>query len=264
MKKIAILVIAATNKPVYEYFIRNYWTELIHHTRSMASHVDVFLLFERKFDTRGFRTLQDNIIKDDNTDYDRLCDRRFHSPQVPGILSKTVFALEQLQDHYDVFFRTNLSSVIRLTRFDCFVQQKKSIGYSGAFVWANALRDDLLAHNRVGPGKCIESLDALAAYPGNTFVSGSGFFLNQQEARQIVRSKHRLLYAIPDDVAIGLMLPTHETLQGFTLIVKSDTPVKQVNEMIASSDACQVRLQHLPLGMAQRFWDSINRAGLWL
>ncbi len=264
MKKIAILVIAATNQPVYEYYIRNYWTELIHHTRLMTNHIDVFLLFEKAFDTGGFRRLKDNIIRDDDADYDQLCHRKFHGSQVPGILSKTVFALERLQDHYDVFFRTNLSSVIRLTGFDSFVQRKQSIGYSGAFVWKNALRQDLVTYNRVGPGKCIESLDALESYPGNTFISGSGFFLNQHEARQIVRNKHRLVYAIPDDVAIGLMLPRHEILTGFTFIVKSDTPIEQVDKLIANSNACQVRLQHLPLGTAQSFWDSINRAGLWL
>jgi len=263
MKKIAILVIAATNQPVYEYYIRNYWTELIKYTKSQASHIDVFLLFENKFDTRDFSKIHDNIIRDDLTNQESLCSREFHSPQVPGILSKTVFALEYLQGYYDVFFRTNLSSVIRLSRFDNFVQNKESICYSGAFVWANALRDDLINYDRIGPDKSITSLTDLENYPGNTFISGSGFFLNKHEAQFILQNKHKLRYAIPDDVAIGLMLSTHEALPGFTSVIRPETSVNQMNGMITNSPGSQIRLQHFPLGVAQAFWDQFKTTDLW-
>jgi hypothetical protein len=263
MKKIAILVIAATNQPVYEYYIRNYWTELIKYTKSQASHIDVFLLFENKFDTRDFSKIHDNIIRDDLTNQDSLCSREFHSPQVPGILSKTVFALEYLQDYYDVFFRTNLSSVIRLSRFDDFVQNKQSICYSGALVWENMLRDDLINYNQIGPDKSIESLAELADYPGNTFISGSGFFLNKQEARWIVQNKQKIRYDIPDDVAIGLMLTKHEILPGFTLIIRPEISVDDMDKMVINSRGCQIRLQHFPLGVAQAFWDQFKTTDLW-
>ncbi|MFT5112673.1 MAG: hypothetical protein ACI8P9_002000 [Parasphingorhabdus sp.] len=263
MKKIAILVIAATNQPVYEYYIRNYWTDLIDYTKSQTSHIDVFLLFENKFDTSDFGKIQGNIIRDDETALDSLCERKFHSPQVPGILSKTLFALEQLQDYYDVFFRTNLSSIVRLSRFNSFVQRRKSICYSGAFVWDNALRDELSNHNAIGPGKSIASLAELEKYPGNTFISGSGFFLNQQEAKFIVQNKHNIQYAIPDDVSIGLMLPKHEILPGFTLIIRPNNPVDEMNQMVASSAGCHIRLQHFPLGVTQKFWDQFKATELW-
>lgn len=263
MKKIAILVIAATNQPVYEYYIRNYWTELIKYTKSQTRHIDVFLLFENKFNTGDFSGIYDNIIRDELTDLDSLCDSKFHSPQVPGILSKTVFALEYLLDYYDVFFRTNLSSVIRLSQFDDFVQNKQSICYSGAFVWENMLRNDLISHNRIGPDKSITTLADLADYPGNTFISGSGFFLNKQEARWIVQNKRTMCYAIPDDVAIGLMLTKHEILPGFTLIIRPETSVDDMNQMVINSRGCQIRLQHFPLGVAQAFWDQFKTTDLW-
>ena len=263
MKKIAILVIAATNKPVYEFYIRNYWTDLIHYTKSQAPHIDVFLLFEKKFCSNDFSKIQDNIIRDDTTDLFSLCDSKFQSPQTPGILSKTVYALEQLQDDYDVFFRTNLSSVIRLSIFDNLVQTKKSICYSGSFIWKDLLRDDLQNHNRIGIGKSIESLSQIENYPGNTFISGSGFFLNNQEARLIVRNKHKLIYSIPDDVAIGLMLSNHELLPRFTMIIKDNTPLNDISQLIVDHPGCHIRLQHLPLGIAQGFWQRVKTTNLW-
>ena len=135
MKKIAILVIAAVNHPLYIHYIRTYWTELINYLNEEVSHIDVFLLCEQGTDTVQFKVISNNIIEDGNADPGLLCDPEYQSIVIPGILSKTVYALELLQDNYDVFFRTNLSSLIKVSAFNRFVQSRKSICYSGAWVW---------------------------------------------------------------------------------------------------------------------------------
>ncbi|MFT7531153.1 MAG: hypothetical protein ACI9FD_002164 [Gammaproteobacteria bacterium] len=262
-KKTAILVIAATNTPVNEYYIRNYWTDLIRYTNSEISSIDVFLLFEDKFDTVDFRQIQNNIIRDETSDLFSFCEGKFHSPHVPGILSKTVFALEQLQDDYDVFFRTNLSSLIRLSRFNKFVQERESICYSGAVVYDNLLRNSLAVRNLVGPGKSITSIKELDQYPGNTFISGSGFFLNNAEARLIVKNGTKIRYDLPDDIAIGLLLSTHEALPEFTTIITFDTTLEDMDHIVTNSAGCQIESQHFPLGVAQMFWDQFKGTDFW-
>lgn len=157
------LVIAATKQPVYVHYIKTYWTELIRHTRATKPHIDVFLLFENDRDLAEFSHLKDNIIQDQHSDPCALCSPEFHTVRIPGILSKTIYAFELLQDKYDVFFRTNLSSLIRVPYFDQFVQEKSHICYSGSGVWQDALRADLEYHNKIGPDKSIKSLDELDA-----------------------------------------------------------------------------------------------------
>ena len=140
MKKIAILVIAAVSQPVYISYIRNYWTEVIRYTNAIKPNIDVFLLLENDTAMHEFKDIRHNVIRDANSDLNLLCDPEFHSYGIPGILSKTIFALELLQDQYDVFFRTNLSSVLKISAFDKFVQSRSSIIYSGAWVWTDGLR----------------------------------------------------------------------------------------------------------------------------
>ena len=159
MKKIAILVIGATYPPLYAHYINSYWTEMIRHTRRAKPHIDIYLLFEKDMDIQEFDHLADHIIQDKCADLAALCPPQFQDSCIPGILSKTIYALELLQDKYDVFFRTNLSSVIRLPYFDRFVQDKKKIIYSGSLVWRDGLREDLENNHKVGPGKSIRSLD---------------------------------------------------------------------------------------------------------
>ena len=69
MKKVAILVIAAVNQPVYISYIRNYWTSVINLTRSI-DHIDVFLLLENSMPRREFQYLSENVIIDPRSDFD--------------------------------------------------------------------------------------------------------------------------------------------------------------------------------------------------
>jgi len=263
MKRIAILVIAATTQPVYVHYINHYWTEFIAYTNAHTPHIRVFLLFEHHVDLRPYGHLRDNIIQEPRVDYARLCRPEFQMAGVPGILSKTMHAFERLQDTYDVFFRTNLGTLIRLPRFDAFVQARERIIYSGAAVWTDALRNDALVHDRIGPEKSIKSLSELDGYPGNSFVSGSGYFMSAPEVRTLVRNKHRLRYDLVDDVSVGLMMPEHELLPDVSLTVQPRLPTPDILHRIRESDAIHVRLEHFPLDAAQALWREIRNGELW-
>jgi len=263
MKKIAILVIAATNQPVYIHYIQTYWSELIRNTNAEKSNIDVFLLFEYGTNLREFEHLEENIIQDQNIDFSLLCDPEYQTLIIPGILSKTIYALEQLQDEYDVFFRTNLSSVIKIPAFQNFVQNKADICYSGAFVWVDALRQDLLHHNRIGADKSIKSMSELDKYQGNTFISGSNYFLNAKEAKSLVKRKRDIRYDIVDDVSVGLMLSRHEVLPGFSLIVSPDKSVEDSINTIRQSNVCHIRLERFPLDCAQALWKELKISDIW-
>lgn len=263
MKRIAVLVIAATNQPVYIHYLQTYWSELIKYTNVEKPNIDVFLLFEHGTDLREFEHLEKNIIQDQDIDFSLLCDPEYQTLIIPGILSKTIFALEQLQNKYDVFFRTNLSSVIKIPAFERFVQNKSEICYSGAFVWVDALRKDLLYHNKIGADKSIKSMSELDHYQGNTFISGSSYFLNAKEAKSLVKRKRDIRYDIVDDVSVGLMLSRHEVLPGFSLIVSPNSSVADSISVIRQSKASHVRLEHFPLEHAQALWKELKAIDIW-
>ena len=144
---------------------------------------------------------------------------------MPGILSKTIHAFEVLADRYDVFFRTNLSSMVMIPAFDRFVQSSPDVRYSGQFVWHDALRSDLVANGMVGPDRHVSDLSELDAYPGNSFVSGSGYLLSADEAASLVERRNQLRYDLPDDVAVGLMFEQAGQLDGFSEIIRPELPV---------------------------------------
>jgi len=263
MKKTAILVIATNTTPLYIHYIKTYWTELIRYTRAETPHIDVFLLFENSIDLSEFSEIADNLIQDPQTDLDQLCEPQYQSRGIPGILSKTIYAFELLQDKYDVFFRTNLSSLIRVPYFDHFVQNAESIVYSGAMVWPEALRDDLEYHNCIGQDKSIKSLEELTSYPGNTFISGSGYFLNAAQVKSLIQRKGQVRYDIVDDIAIGLMFSEYQLIPEFSLIVSARESITEIKNRILQSKAAHIRLEHFPLQKAQEFWQHIQLGQLW-
>lgn len=264
MRKIAILVIAAVNQPLYIHYIRTYWTELINYLNAERSHIDVFLLFEHGTEVDGFKDIEDNIIEDVNSDLSLLCDSKYCSNMIPGVLSKTVYALELLHDKYDVFFRTNLSSLIKVSAFDSYVQSRKSICYSGGWVWTDGLRQDLLYHNRIGPHKSIKVLAELDSYEGNTFISGSGYFLNSAEAKSLVRRKKSIRYDIIDDVSVGLMFSKHELLPDFSTYITPNKSADKIMDIIRKTKACHIRLQHFPLNLAEALWHQLSNDRIWI
>lgn len=263
MRKIAILVIAAVNQPVYRHYIKSYWTEVIRYTNACKSNIDVFLLFENGTVIEISDDISNNIIVDEARNMNRLCHPKYFTPHVPGILSKTIFALEKLQDQYDVFFRTNLSSMIKISAFDDYVQSAESVSYSGAWVWADNLRKDLLNHGKIGPDKSIKEISELDEYEGNTFISGSGYFLNSDEAKSLVERKARIRFDIIDDVAVGLMFAEYKMLKQFTTVVTADKSPGEIVELIKASKTCHIRLQWFPARLARAVWFELRDDPVW-
>ena len=117
MKKIAILVIASICQEVYKYNISNYWTNMIKYSKNLPN-VDIFLLFDYDIDISDYGDIRDNIIIDLNSDYNGYAPKGLKCKGfIPGILSKTIYALDKLQSKYDVFFRTNISNIILINNF---------------------------------------------------------------------------------------------------------------------------------------------------
>lgn len=236
---------------------------MIRHTNEAMPNIDVFLLLENGTDMEIFSHLGDNIIEDPNSDLDGLCEPEFRRPGVPGILSKTIYALQALEGQYDIFFRTNLSSLIKASAFDDFVQSRDDICYSGAWLWNDALRQDLVHRNRVGPERSIKDLSELDEFIGNTFISGAGFFLNAAEAKSLIEQKERVRFDIPDDVAVGLMFAHHELLPHFATIIEPKIVVEDMLTRIRTNPACQVRLQHFPVEQAEALWHELRDDPVW-
>ena len=263
MKKTAVLVIASLAKPVYVHYVTGYWKRAAEYLGQCNLPIDVFLLFEHHCDLDSLQFPAECLIQEPYTDYEILCDSRFHNEISPGLLSKTVFALEQLEDHYDVFFRTNLSSFLKLERFNEYVQNEQNIEYSGPFVWTEALRDNLIQNQKVGPGRSIQSIDELSGFCGNSFASGCGFFLNRGEVNRLVSMKNHLRYDLPDDVAIGLALPGCKVLPDFCETISPNTSTVEIIYSALRSKNCHIRLEHFPARTAIEAWKVLESAEIW-
>lgn len=256
--RVAVLVIVAIQQPVHRHYLARYWRRLIEYTNAEKPDLDVFLLIEHGMDRSMFGDLSDNVIEDPCHDMSSLVAPRFQRPGVPSILSKTIHGFDVLDGAYDLFFRTNLSSMLRLENFERFVRERPDVGYAGNWVWEDGLRDDLMHWNWVGPDKSIADLDELASYPGNTFISGSGFFISAAEAAQLVAQRDRVRYDIADDVAIGLMLDGYELLPGFSMVVTPDESIQDMRDRIRSTKASHIRLQHFPVERAMGLWHVLE------
>jgi len=263
VKKIAILVIAATNQPVYIHYIKTYWTALIRYLAETRPHIDVYLLFENDTNIRPFAELRPHIIQDPRSDLSTLCDPKFHNPIIPGILSKTLHAFALLQDQYDVFFRTNLSSIIRVPYFDRLVQDKPDIRYSGGYVWTDCLRETLVINGRIGPGRRINNVSELDSYPGNTFISGCGYLISAAEVKTLVQRRRVFCYELADDVSVGLMLSDHEFLPGFVFEARPEQSNVEIICQIRNSQAPHIRLNHFPLEKARSLWKHLENGQIW-
>ena len=262
MRSLAVLVIAALNQPVYRHYLEQYWNTAVRYCESIDN-IDIFLLFESDAALGGVKVPDHAVLVDTQTDYEALCPGRFQIPGVPGILSKTISALEQLGGKYDVFFRTNLSSVLKLNSINRFVQDWSDPGYAGAFVWTDALRQDLMHFDRIGVGKSIASLAELDRYPGNTFISGSGYFLNAVEAGSLVARRDEIRFDIADDVSVGLMFSRHQLLPHFTLTLRPCSLPHDPVRVIEQHPGSHVRLEHLPLPIAEELWGTLEQHEVW-
>lgn len=211
MKKCAILVIASICQDKYKSYIKNYWSFMIRNTKNNPN-LDIYLLFDYGVDISDYSDIRDHIIVDLNSNYNGFTEDNIKCRSyIPGILSKTVFSFKLLRDKYDIFFRTNLSSMIIVNNILDYINNN-NICYSGFYVWGNALRSNLICRNLVGKNSSIKDISDLQEYPGNTFISGSGYFLNSTEVDDIVKNEEKIRYDIIDDVSIGLMIEKHKCI----------------------------------------------------
>ena len=237
--KTVILVIASTNTPLYIHYIKTYWTTLIDYTNYKKPGIDVFLLFNGDTDEKYYKHIRNNVIIDTNK-----------TSHTPGILQKTIYAFEKIQHKYDVFFRTNLSSIINIDSLEKYITNNKVI-YSGGIIWHNSLRENIKEYN------LIDDISELDSYPGNTFISGSGFLLNRDEVRNLIKQKNKIRFDIVDDVSIGLMMSKYQDIPHFTEIIISGTSLKDKIKQI-NKNRIHTRLQHITLKEAQKLWNALS------
>lgn len=120
-----------------------------------------------------------------------------------------------------------------------------------------------MIRDRVGEGRSIGSLSELDGYPGNTFVSGAGYFSSSSEAASLVRRKHLIRFDLPDDVAVGLMLERHEVLPGFSMRLERQTPISQIAHRLRHGTACHGRIARFRLNEAEELWEELRAMEVW-
>jgi hypothetical protein len=102
---------------------------------------------------------------------------------IPGVLDKTIDAMEFVINHYDIDFliRTNLSSF-----------------------WSsgNNLRNNCLSH--LPTKRCYAGYAGI--YKGQLFISGAGIILSSDIVRQLISNQENFDRELPDDVAIGRLI----------------------------------------------------------
>lgn len=212
-KKLVILVIASMDNGPYKFLINEVWSNLIKQV-SRNRFIDIYLLFDRDTDLKKIDVeyLRDNIIINNNTDHNgqHICvgvedGDKWNGGYIPGLLSKTIYAFSHLVNKYDIFYRTNLTSIPHLENLWSFVNNN-DISYSGFYVWDNTLRQQIMDYHLIANNRCLTDMNNLDKYKGNSFVSGSGFFLNRGEVIHILENRKNIRYDIVDDVSIGLLI----------------------------------------------------------
>lgn len=213
-KRIVILVIASLERQFRLFLIEEIWAYLIN-IANQSNYLDIYLLFDNDKQIEPIKHLSNNIIIDRNKNFNKqhLClDKEVKEDdwlggRTPGILSKTIYALRKLVNNYDVFYRTNLTSIPHLTNLITYINNHQ-IHYSGFNIWKDALRKHLTNNNSIKfpINKCLRNLNDISHLQGNCFVGGSGIFLNRDEVINILNQSDKIRYDIVDDISIGLLI----------------------------------------------------------
>lgn len=161
--KIVILIIAHDDPNEY-YQMQENWRKYMH------SHHDIVSYF-----IKGKKNNQkDNVEVDGDTLFINT-----EEDLIPGVLKKTIMAFKWVKKNIDFkyIFRTNLSSVVDLTKLYNFCTSKK-------FHYAGKIGND----------------------EGQNFASGAGFFVSKKCIRYIMQNKEKIDYETIDDVSLGKLL----------------------------------------------------------
>ena len=164
-----LLVIANTGEDYYCGFINEYWAKFIKYIEKNGYNIKIFLLFGNGFDIKHVDIDEKNII----------CAKDTKEEWVPGILEKTIFALDHINNTYNYkhILRTNLSSF---------------------FILDNLIKiNNLLPDENTYAGVCVPQ-----------FVSGAAFWLSKDNIKYILNNKSQLKCHEADVVAIGDLLKT--------------------------------------------------------
>jgi hypothetical protein len=167
--------------------IREYWIPFIRH----QSTAKIFFLFGANQNPEELGLKAENILVFDNV-IDTL---------VPGILQKTILALDYIHANYSYkhILRTNLSSF--------FVESLLNI------------KSESLPSSSVYSGIC-------GVYYNQHFVSGAGAWLSSDNVALLLKKREELLSVsetLPDDVAIGTVLTiTSHQIERYDIIYNMD------------------------------------------
>ena len=149
--------------------------------------------------------------------------------------------------------------MINIRLFEDYINNNNII-YSGGLIWGNYLREHLINMNLLKKNKMKE----LNSYKGNTFISGSGYFLNKLEIKDILKNKNKIRYDLPDDVSIGLMMSNYKIINNFTTIINSNILTEYKLNKIKNANSITIRLQHLTLNEAEDLWLSLENNNITL
>ena len=243
MKKLVILVLASRSvgnyvrTGPYDLYIELFWIPLIKKV-NMIPHIDIFLLFSKSSELRGYEEQLKNNVIIDNFEGDGA------ALFIPGILSKQVRAFSQLVDKYDVFWNTNLSVILNIERLDKYVQSR-DIDYQGHYVFKNEIPNhlDMYVSNS-------RKAQLLNTYKGRTFLGGSGFFLNKSEVKNIVDSN--IVWDLVNDLSIGLLMEGGSLYfdKEYRLLIHAEMSFVEYKKILdkfvgGDNDYIDVRLQNL-------------------
>jgi hypothetical protein len=126
----------------------------------------------------------------------RLIELRGTESKVPGVLDKTVKAIEiclGLFD-FDVLVRSNISTVIDLKQLEKQIQNIPSV--YGGHPWVLDWFDWKFGINH----------ETLPKYRHTEFISGTSIVLSKDKCQFLIQNKHKLDYSIVDDVSIGYLM----------------------------------------------------------
>jgi len=245
MKKIVIMVLASRSagnyvrKGPYDLYIELFWIPLIKRV-SKIPHIDIFLLFSKSSELRGYEEqLKHNVIIDNfEGDGGALF--------IPGILAKQVKAFSRLVDKYDVFWNTNLSVILNIERLDNYVQSH-DIDYRGHYVFYNEIPKHLDMY--ISNSKKTQLLNT---YKGRTFLGGSGFFLNKLEVKNIVDNKQNIEWGLVNDLSIGLLMDGGSLYmdKNYRLLIRKDMSFVEYKKVLdefsgRGNSYIDIRLQYL-------------------
>jgi len=212
--RILVLVIASHNKPEYLQ-MEQLWLATapsrapsVPLSRQMPSWCDVWLVHSKPAGQWIGDLVNDSIVDPDNVEVD-ISRRTIYIKQdeclIPGILAKTVKALEYFQGQglYDFVWRTNLSSVLDFHGLLEFCKGIPSSGFYGGYIGQYQHSANIKERAR---GVSASHREGRENHGFSRFASGAGFLMSADVVEYLVLNPALLRWDLIDDVAIGILL----------------------------------------------------------